>query len=67
MAVESDGFVGASTSDDVLQHREFLADGGSDTRRRFAETLIEARDPKGAAENWDHVLAFLAALPKPPG
>jgi dienelactone hydrolase len=32
-----------------------------------SSTLIEARDPKGAAENWDHVLAFLAALPKPPG
>jgi dienelactone hydrolase len=32
-----------------------------------SSTLIEARKPKGAAENWDHVLAFLAALPKPPG
>jgi alpha-beta hydrolase superfamily lysophospholipase len=31
-----------------------------------SSALIEARDPKGAAENWDHVLAFLAALPKPP-
>ncbi len=28
-----------------------------------ASTLIEVRDPKGAKENWDHVLAFLAALP----
>jgi dienelactone hydrolase len=32
-----------------------------------SSTLIEARNPKGAAENWDHVLAFLAALPEPPG
>jgi alpha-beta hydrolase superfamily lysophospholipase len=32
-----------------------------------SSTLIKARNPKGAAENWDHVLAFLAALPKPPG
>ena len=31
-----------------------------------SSTLIEARNPRGAAENWDHVLAFLAALPKPP-
>jgi hypothetical protein len=28
--------------DGVLQHREFLAKGNSDPRRRFAETLIEA-------------------------
>ena len=26
----------------MLQHREFLAEGGDDPRRRFAETLIEA-------------------------
>jgi alpha-beta hydrolase superfamily lysophospholipase len=31
-----------------------------------SSTLIEARNPKGALENWDHVLAFLSALPKPP-
>jgi len=30
-----------------------------------ASTLIEARDPKGAADNWAHVLAFLNALPAP--
>jgi dienelactone hydrolase len=29
-----------------------------------ASTLVKARNPKGAAENWDHVLAFLSALPK---
>jgi hypothetical protein len=28
-----------------------------------ASTLIEARDPKGAADNWMHVLLFLNALP----
>jgi len=28
-----------------------------------ASTLIEAQDPKGAAENWKHALAFLNALP----
>jgi hypothetical protein len=32
----------AATEDGVLHHREFLADGGSDPRRRFAETMIEA-------------------------
>ncbi len=28
-----------------------------------ASTLIEAQDPKGAAENWKHALEFLKALP----
>jgi len=28
-----------------------------------ASTLIQARDPKGAAENWIHLLAFLNSLP----
>jgi len=32
----------AINGDGVLQHREFLAEGGDDPRRRFAETLIEA-------------------------
>jgi dienelactone hydrolase len=32
-----------------------------------SSTLIEARNPKGSAENWNHVLAFLSALPEPPG
>lgn len=31
-----------------------------------ASTLIPARDPKGAAANWDHVLAFLSSLPLTP-
>ena len=34
----------AASEDGVLHHREFLADGESDPRRRFAETLIEALD-----------------------
>jgi hypothetical protein len=34
----------AATEDGVLHHREFLADGDSDPRRRFAETMIEALD-----------------------
>jgi alpha-beta hydrolase superfamily lysophospholipase len=28
-----------------------------------SSTLIESQDPKGAAENWKHALAFLNALP----
>jgi Domain of unknown function(DUF2779) len=32
----------AIDDDDVMHHREFLADGGDNPRRRFAETLIEA-------------------------
>jgi hypothetical protein len=37
----------AATGDGVLQHREFLADGNSDPRRRFAESMIEALDMFG--------------------
>jgi dienelactone hydrolase len=29
-----------------------------------ASTLIEAQDPKGAAENWKHVLGFLDVIPR---
>ena len=32
----------AATGDGVLHHREFLADGNSDPRCRFAESMIEA-------------------------
>lgn len=32
----------AAKDDDVLHHREFLADSDRDPRRRFAETLIDA-------------------------
>jgi Domain of unknown function(DUF2779) len=31
-------------ADGILHHREFLADGGDDPRRRFAQTLIDALD-----------------------
>ncbi len=34
-----------ATEDGVLHHREFLAAGGDDPRRQFAETLIEALRP----------------------
>ena len=34
----------ATGADGILHHREFLADGASDPRRRFAETLIEGLD-----------------------
>jgi Domain of unknown function(DUF2779) len=33
-----------ATEDGALHHREFLANGDSDPRRRFAETLIDALD-----------------------
>lgn len=32
-----------------------------------SSTLIEARNPKGAAENWRHVLSFLSGLSNAPG
>ena len=32
----------AITGDGELRHREFLADGGDDPRRRFADSLVEA-------------------------
>jgi Domain of unknown function(DUF2779) len=34
-----------ATEDGVLHHREFLAAGGDDPRRAFAESLIEALSP----------------------
>jgi hypothetical protein len=34
----------AATEDEVLHHREFLATGDGDPRRRFAESLIEVLD-----------------------
>jgi alpha-beta hydrolase superfamily lysophospholipase len=64
-----------SSPDEVDAARQILAASPAAAKTQFvpkfgvhgSSTLIEARDPKGAAENWDHVLAFLAALPKPPG
>ena len=40
----SNGHCTRLPADGVLHHREFLADGDGDPRRRFAETLIEALD-----------------------
>jgi dienelactone hydrolase len=62
-------------ADEVTAARRILSASPAAAKTQFvpklgvhgSSTLIEARDPKGAAENWDHVLAFLAALPKPPG
>src|ERR1700745_1412480 len=62
-------------ADEVNAARQILSASPAAAKTQFvpkfgvhgSSTLIEARDPKGAAENWDHVLAFLAALPKPPG
>lgn len=62
-------------ADEVRAARAILAASPARVKTQFvpkagvhgSSTLIEARDPRGAAENWDHVLAFLAALPKPPG
>jgi len=62
-------------ADEVNAARRILSASPAAAKTQFipkfgvhgSSTLIEARDPKGAAENWDHVLAFLAALPKPPG
>ena len=65
----------SSDADEVSAARKILAASPASSKTQFApkfgvhgsSTLIAARDPKGAAENWDHVLAFLATLPKPPG
>jgi alpha-beta hydrolase superfamily lysophospholipase len=62
----------SSDADEIQAARAILAASPSPTKTQFeakvgvhgSSTLIEARDPKGAAENWNHVMAFLAALPK---
>jgi dienelactone hydrolase len=61
----------SSATDEIQAGRELLSASPARVRIQFvpkfgvhgSSTLIEARNPKGAAENWDHVLAFLAALP----
>jgi dienelactone hydrolase len=65
----------SSDADEVSAARKILSASPAGSKTQFvpkigvhgSSTLIESRDPKGAAENWDHVLAFLAALPKPGG
>lgn len=65
----------SSDADEVQAGREILSAAPARVKAQFvpkfgvhgSSTLIETRNPKGAAENWNHVLAFLSALPKPPG
>ena len=60
----------ASDADEISAARKILAASPATSKTQFvpkfgvhgSSTLIEARDPKGAAENWDHVLAFLMSL-----
>ena len=63
----------SSDADEIQAGRAILSAAPTRNKIQFvpkfgvhgSSTLIEARNPKGAAENWDHVLAFLSALPKP--
>lgn len=63
----------ASSADEVEAARAILSASPAPIRTQFeprdgvhgSSTLIETRNPKGAAENWRHVLAFLTALPLP--
>jgi dienelactone hydrolase len=63
----------SSDADEIRAGRAILSASPARVKSQFvpkfgvhgSSTLIEARNPKGAAENWDHVLAFLSALPKP--
>ena len=65
----------SSDADEIQAGREILSAAPARVKAQFvpkfgvhgSSTLIEARNPKGAADNWNHVLAFLSALPKPPG
>ena len=65
----------SSAADEIQAGRTILSASPARAKTQFvpkvgvhgSSTLIEARNPKGAAENWEHVLAFLSALPKPPG
>lgn len=61
----------SSTAEEIQAGREILSASPARIRVQFvpkfgihgSSALIEARNPKGARESWDHVLAFLAALP----
>lgn len=63
----------ASSADEVEAARAILSASPAPIKAQFephygvhgSSTLIETRNPKGAAENWRHVLAFLTALPSP--
>lgn len=62
----------APAADEVSAARKILAASPAGTKTQYvpkfgvhgASTLLEARDPKGAAAAWDHVLAFLNGLPR---
>jgi alpha-beta hydrolase superfamily lysophospholipase len=64
----------ATSADEIEAARTILSASPARIKTQFeprygvhgSSTLIETRNPKGAAENWRHVLAFLAALPLPP-
>lgn len=64
----------SSSADEIEAARTILSASSASIKTQFepkhgvhgSSTLIEARNPKGAAENWRHLLAFLAALPLPP-
>ncbi|RTM15315.1 MAG: alpha/beta hydrolase [Bradyrhizobiaceae bacterium] len=65
----------SSDADEIQAGREILSAAPARVKAQFApkfgvhgsSTLVEARNPKGAAENWAHVLTFLLALPQAPG
>ena len=65
----------SSDADEIQAGRAILSVAPARVKTQFipkfgvhgSSTLIEARNPKGSAENWNHVLTFLSALPKPPG
>lgn len=64
----------SSSADEVGAARTILSASSARIKTQFvpkygvhgSSTLIETRNPKGAAENWAHVLLFLDALPLPP-
>lgn len=64
----------SSSADEVSAARTILSASPARMKTQFvpkygvhgSSTLIETRNPKGAAENWVHVLSFLDALPLPP-
>jgi hypothetical protein len=61
----------APSAEEVEAARAILAASPAKVKMQYmpqfgvhgASTLIQARDPKGAAENWTYLLAFLNSLP----
>lgn len=62
----------ADTDDEIEAARSILAASPSSLKQQYiprtggvhgSSTLIEARDPKGASDNWKALLAFLARVP----